>query len=203
MERSIPWAALVAHLSVALQHAGGPRSNSAKDVGKFSSGQLIPEDWCMRGMEWAGRRVYERGFWKVQGPTNVQSEMDVTSLPSVGIAGGQAEFVDGIVEEEGEDAMNWEAGASPAQALASLRWKRLRSTAEMLIKAAPGFEWDGSAITDTGELAQKVALWEEEARFETEEVYARKHRRSESEMDADGDDDEDPEDSVEVKELKV
>ena len=205
MECNIPWAALVALLSAALQRAGVPRLNSANDAGKFANGQLISEDWCIRGMEWAGRRVYECGFWKVQGPTNVQGEMDVISLPSIGIAGGQAEFVDGIVEEEGEDEMDWEAGASPAQALASLCWKRLRSTAEMLIKAVPGFKWNGSAIVVTGELAQKVTLWEEDARFEIEEVYALKHRRSGSEMDVDDeeeeydgedvnrDDDEDPE----------
>jgi hypothetical protein len=24
----------------------------------------LPEDWCMRGMEWVGRRVFERGYWK-------------------------------------------------------------------------------------------------------------------------------------------
>jgi hypothetical protein len=86
----------------------------------------------------------------------------------------------------------------------------------MLIKAVPGFAWDGSAITVTGELVQKAALWEEEVQREAEEAHARKRRRSRSDMDIDdeeegeydgedvgGDDEEDPEDSLEVKELKV
>jgi protein SMG6 len=24
---------------------------------------LLPEDWCMRGMEWVGRKVFERRYW--------------------------------------------------------------------------------------------------------------------------------------------
>jgi protein SMG6 len=215
MERSVPWAGLASLLSAALQRAGGPRSNSVKDAGKFAAGQLLPEDWCVRGMEWAGRRVYERGFWKVQGPA-CQGEMDVIAHPSIGVAGGRADFIDGIVEEEGEEEMDWEAGVSSPQPLASLRWKRLRSTAEMLIKAVPGFEWDGSTIIVTGKLAQKVAMWEKEAQREVEESRARKHHRSGSEMQVDedeeddydgedvaGDESDDPEDSAEVKELKV
>lgn len=32
----------------------------------LTSGYPSPlvEDWCLRGMEWIGRKVYERGFWK-------------------------------------------------------------------------------------------------------------------------------------------
>jgi protein SMG6 len=24
----------------------------------------LPEDWCLHGMEWAGRKVFEREFWQ-------------------------------------------------------------------------------------------------------------------------------------------
>lgn len=24
----------------------------------------LSEDWCLHGMEWVGRRVFERGYWK-------------------------------------------------------------------------------------------------------------------------------------------
>jgi protein SMG6 len=28
----------------------------------------LPEDWCLRGMEWVWRKVFERGFWKRRRP---------------------------------------------------------------------------------------------------------------------------------------
>ena len=24
----------------------------------------LDEDWCLRGMEWVGRLIFERGYWK-------------------------------------------------------------------------------------------------------------------------------------------
>lgn len=32
-----------------------------------STAPPLPEDWCLRGTEWVGRRVYERGFWQDNG----------------------------------------------------------------------------------------------------------------------------------------
>lgn len=32
-----------------------------------STAPALPEDWCLRGSEWVGRRVYERGFWQDNG----------------------------------------------------------------------------------------------------------------------------------------
>ena len=37
----------------------------------------LPEDWCMRGNEWAGQKVFERGYWK--SGEERKAEMDVLS----------------------------------------------------------------------------------------------------------------------------
>jgi hypothetical protein len=28
----------------------------------------LSEDWCLHGMEWVGRQVFEKGYWKSSGP---------------------------------------------------------------------------------------------------------------------------------------
>ncbi len=223
MERDIPWQSLSALSTASFQQSSSrPRPPSSRDAGKLSAGHLIPEDWCLRGMEWAGRRVYERGFWRSKSPIpSVQSEMDV-------IRPGEAssdepktsEHQDGVVEDERGDEMEWEASPAPPQVLSAARWKRVRTTAEVLLKSVPGFGWDdqNKRVIVHGELEAKIARWEEGRRKEEEEVLARSrgHKRVASSSDnmeveedePDGDDvddenDEDPEDSEQVKELKV
>lgn len=93
------------------------------------------------------------------------------------------------------------ARLSPAQALGVVRWKRLRSSAEMLVRTVPGFRWDANSlsIVIVEGLADKIALWEQE-RLDAEEERATaqarqqqllaqtRHRRANSnEMDVDGD----------------
>ena len=60
LEAHIPWQALVNTFNAV------PSDIDFRPelVQKLVLGPPIPEDWCMRGMEWVGRRVYERGFWK-------------------------------------------------------------------------------------------------------------------------------------------
>ena len=223
MERYVPWQSLSA-LSTSSFHQSSscPRPLSSRDAGKLSAGHLIPEDWCLRGMEWAGRRVYERGFWKSKCPIpSVQGEMDV-------IRPGEAlseepktsEHQDGVVEDERDDEMEWEASPAPPQALSAARWMRVRTTTEVLLKSVPGFGWDDQTkrVVVHGDLEAKIARWEEEKRKEEEEalVRSRGHKRVTSASDdmeveedeLDGDDvddenDEDSEDSDQVKELKV
>ena len=270
VERSLPWGALADLLGTALRRAGGPHeTSSSKDTAFFGLGQLLPEDWSLRGMEWTSRRVYERGFWLKahKGPLGalIHGEMDVI-IPSNAImsptfaaggataaarlggilagAGGSsagassatADGFDGIVEDDaGDDDMDVDRGLSPTQALGAVRWRRLRSAADMLVRCVPGFQWDPNSLSVVivGNLADKIALWEQE-RLDAEEeramAHARlaqqhhvnKHRRASShDMDIDeidpesrvneddgtedveDDDDDDPEDSEQVHELKV
>jgi protein SMG6 len=77
LERGIPWEELGAFfatvprkimMSQGLMSEPG-KSSSHRNVEQWvmlTSGcaPLLVEDWCLRGIEWVGRKVYERGFWK-------------------------------------------------------------------------------------------------------------------------------------------
>ena len=232
MQRSLPWGALADLLGTALRRSGGSHeSSNTKEAAFVGSGQLLPEDWSLRGMEWTSRRVYERGFWlkSQKGPLGalVHGEMDViipsNAIMSPTFAAGGASFVarsggilataggagtanadgfDGIVEDDAGDDLDVDRGLSPAQALGAVRWRRLRSAAEMLVRCVPGFQWDPNSLSITiiGDLADKIALWEQE-RLDAEEEramaqtrlaqqqrqqHAGKHRRTSSQdMDVD------------------
>ncbi|KAF8323175.1 hypothetical protein DL93DRAFT_2162363 [Clavulina sp. PMI_390] len=204
IERWIPWGALADLLGHALRKANGP---SDKDVPLFSTSQLLPEDWALRGMEWTNRRVYERGFWAKphKGPLGamVQGEMDVivasNTIMSPSFIGANpnapasasigADGLDGIVEddddeEDAADSMDLDGAhgsrhhrssrrpkLSPAQALGVVRWKRMGSIADMLVRVVPGFRWDPNSlsIVIVEDLADKIALWEQERMNEEEE----------------------------------
>ncbi|KAF8326386.1 uncharacterized protein EI90DRAFT_3127987 [Cantharellus anzutake] len=221
MERYVPWQTLSALFTASFQQISRPTPSSSRDAGKLSAGHLVPEDWCLRGMEWAGRRVYERGFWKSRCPIpSIHGEMDVirpgeasSDEPTT------AESQDGIVEDEREDEMDWEASPAPPQALSAARWKRVRTTAEVLLKFIPGLQWDDQAksVVVLGELEVKISKWEEERREEEREALARSrgYRNAtsspgdmevEEELDSEDvedENDEDPEDSEQVKDLKA
>ena len=76
LERSIPWADLASFFTVVprkIMISQGlmvsPKHNSPQHVERWvmlTSGCAppLPEDWCLRGMEWVRRKVFERGFWK-------------------------------------------------------------------------------------------------------------------------------------------
>ncbi|KAL1405375.1 hypothetical protein Q8F55_009006 [Vanrija albida] len=83
----------------------------------------LPGDWTMRGMEWIGRRVYERGFWKAKpsvrgssgGPAvprigeRFQSEMDVLLAnfdSALDITEGVVDDVDGADLTDGPVAID-------------------------------------------------------------------------------------------------
>lgn len=75
LERSVPWEEMARFLGnvprnvMAAQGLGLTKGKSSPLKAKWVmlTGGCAPplsEDWCLRGMEWVGRRVYERGFWK-------------------------------------------------------------------------------------------------------------------------------------------
>jgi len=75
LERWVPWQAL-ADLANGGPDAGAgngggsgpsiiPTANALAEIpSKVTGGMPLPEDWCLRGMSWVSRRVFERGFWK-------------------------------------------------------------------------------------------------------------------------------------------
>lgn len=173
IEKHVPWTELAAFTT---EHHDKGKSKSKRPSTRDQSGKLIsdgplPEDWCMRGMEWVGRRVYERGFWKLHSGGN--SEPQGESLALTSSAG--LEQVDGIVEDD-SDSMDVDQAPEPTDDSAR-RWKRLRYSAESLAKSVPGLaSAGGMALMIGGELQEKVARWTAE-REAKEEAERRRHAR--------------------------
>lgn len=95
LERWVPWEDLSKFLSAA------PRSILWKEVdngSRLTQGSTpLPEDWCMRGMEWAARRTFERGFWKIE--AGVYGELEVLNRDE----STTLDMTDGIIEDDDDD----------------------------------------------------------------------------------------------------
>ena len=216
LERSIPWADLASFFTVVprkIMISQGlmvsPKHNSAQDVERWimlTSGCAppLPEDWCLRGMEWVGRKVFERGFWK--SGEERKAELEVLEMTE-----GKA-LTDGTIEDDdGDDAPK---SSSSGSELVS-RWVRIIRCGVNIAGAVDGFNWvEGSREWNVeGKLAEKVTQWKEEDQAEREEEERRRmgRRWTEDPMDVDDaeDDDiseeseDDENDSEEVKSLKV
>ncbi|WVR07097.1 hypothetical protein IAU60_004136 [Kwoniella sp. DSM 27419] len=141
---------------------------------KLASGSPLPEDWLLRGMEWVGRRVYERGFWKAKsnsrgsnggvvqprtgGGDRFGSEMDVLLAnfePTVDIS-------EGVVDDDASDV------DAPGE-INKRRWKRVAWAAGVLVKHVDGLELDNGKIVIGGMLKAKIDDVEAEKEREREE----------------------------------
>jgi len=219
MERSIPWSALASFfatiprkimISQGLMPAPGkPQSHrSAERWAMLSSGCTppLPEDWCLRGMEWVGRKVYERGFWK----SDDDQKAELTVLETV--EGRQ--LTDGTIEDDdGEDGPNKNSSSGSGSLVR--RWVRIARSAVNIANTVDGFDWkDGTREWAVeGKLAEKVAQWtrEDEAERQEEERRRMGKRWVDDAMDVDEDaeissedsDEDDENDSEEIKALKV
>lgn len=146
-------------------------------------GNPLAEDWCLRGMAWVGRRVYERGFWKsARGGSNgrnaltwhFESEIEVlnrftasASIHDGSISGGSGgeEDTEGEAEESKKDGQNC--------SMSVLRWKRLVYTLTVLIKTVPGLDYLPSSgqLTLTSPLKEKVQSWKVEQDLEKQRIH--------------------------------
>lgn len=204
IERSFPWDDLVAFLQTV------PRRQLQKEVearAKLTSGCApLPEDWCLRGMSWAGRRVYEHGFW-VRGATKGSSSNEVSGEMDVLLANENDEQdTDGIIEddEHGED--------TGPKDYSNRRWVRIIRSCLGLAQSVPGFDvrrHEGGGVNwELGEaMRHKAELWREEERREREEEERRRHRHwgdDEDEMELDVEDEEEEfDEDPEVRALQV
>ena len=165
LSRWVPWEALT-RLATVAPHAIDPRKPIP---GKITSNQPLPEDWCLRGMAWVGRRVYERGFWKGQrtGPPmlHYESEVDVLTREEA-MAGG--DWAGESITSEGDDEPATAVSRADAM-LAELRWKRITYGIVSLAKTVPGLDYDArkEAITITEPLRSKI---DQRAREEQEQA---------------------------------
>ncbi|WVQ72499.1 hypothetical protein IAR50_002054 [Cryptococcus sp. DSM 104548] len=152
----VPW-----HLLAQLVNTAGIKVVEEK---RLASGAPLPEDWLIRGSEWVGRRVYERGFWKGKTPSGrgssglaqpqphaggerFQSEMDVL-LSSFDAA---VDIQEGVVDEvEGTDITDG------PQAVNQRRWKRVAWAVGVLAKHVDGFEIRDGKVYVEGVLEEKI-----------------------------------------------
>lgn len=158
---------------------------------RLANGAPLPEDWLIRGSEWVGRRVYERGFWKGKSPSGrgssgliqaqphsgerFQSEMDVL----LSNFDASVDIQEGVVDEaEGTDLTDGPAAVNQR------RWKRVAWAVGVLAKSVEGFEIRDGKVYVEGILQEKVR--EREVRKEEEErrereVLERKRQERERE----------------------
>ena len=215
LERAIPWEELATFLT------NIPRRDVVREHQKVSaeSGLLLtsgckplPEDWCVRGMGWGGKKVFERGFWsKDAEATGEERNIEVEVLDRVEIPD---EAMDGIIEDEGDNRED--------QSPEKRRWVRLARAGLRIARDIHGFKFAASSPEDgrpcwrvKGSLAQRVAGWKEEGQCEREREQEERRLRgtkwSEDSMEVDdvempaedeSDDDEDA-DTDEIRKLKV
>ena len=210
LERSIPWEDLARFLDsvppnvIATQLRSVP--SQTQDLGErwamLTSGCAppLPEDWCLRGMEWVGRRVFERGYWK--GVEERRPELEVLDKIEM------VEATDGIIEDDGDDIPR-------VLSENSRRWIRIFRSAVGIAGVVKGFAWNegtGKWAVE-GVLLDKVKRWREEEKTKREEEERRQMRRRSSDdlMEVDEDEnledvtdsEEDENDSDEIKALKV
>jgi len=137
-----------------------------REEARLINGAPLPEDWCIRGMEWVGRRVYERGFWKAKGSgrgsgamaqpkigERFSSEMDVLLANfdyAVDTNEGVVDEIDGTDLTDGPVAVN------------QRRWRRVAWAAGIFVKHVDGLELLDGKVVIRGILADKLAEVEAE-----------------------------------------
>lgn len=216
LERAIPWARLTAFFNTI------PSSIDVRmDVPTKLSGPPLPEDWCMRGMDWTSRHLFGRGYWrsKTSSSTSKREEMPSMGPPPTGGSSFESEMDALRFDLETLDEFGEGESDAPASAqLAGGRWRRVATSAAWLARNVPGLDFDASAtgaapkFVVLGSLDTKLRRWRKE-----EEEAAEAERTSrlsawsggDEEVEIDGEDeseeedDEDPSDSSELRELKV
>lgn len=154
----LPWVHLVDFINTC--------PDEIREEARLVNGAPLPEDWCIRGMEWVGRRVYERGFWKAKGSgrgsgamaqpklgERFSSEMDVLLAnfdSAVDSNEGVVDEIDGTDLTDGPVAVN------------QRRWRRVAWAAGVLVKHVDGLELVDGRVVIRGVLADRLAEVEAE-----------------------------------------
>ncbi|KAK4701626.1 hypothetical protein P7C70_g4605, partial [Phenoliferia sp. Uapishka_3] len=220
LERAIPWARLVALFNII------PSSIEVRlDVQSKLLGGPLPEDWCIRGMDWTGKHVFGRGYWKTKsaspggGRRDEMTPPPISGPPSASLIESEMDALKFSLDSLDEFADEDDTGSSESATLATARWRRIATLAAWLARSVPGLDFDAnqapqSRFSVAGGLDTKLRRWkrEEEDSAEAERQSrvskweadaARVEELEESTEEEDEDDDEDPTDSDAVKELKA
>ena len=113
----------------------------------------MPEDWCMRGLEWVGRKVFEKSG------EERKAEMEMEILSPVEECG---EETDGRIEDDDDDEGVEKKSGMKCELVR--RWVRIVRCAVGIGDAVEGFKLvEGSrAWRVEGVLKEKVPEWREE-----------------------------------------
>ncbi|KAF5365760.1 hypothetical protein D9758_003172 [Tetrapyrgos nigripes] len=214
LERSVPWEDMVSFFAtvprniMASQGLSSPVSmpSDGERWSRLTSGCAppLPEDWCIRGMEWVGRMVFERGYWK--SGEDRKAEIEVLDDTEAG------EMTDGHIEDDDDEDKNSSGNASQTKK----RWIRIIRSAVGLAGIVDGLTWvEGTREWRVdGVLSEKAKIWREEEQRAREEEERRRLGTgwADDSMDIDADtgeenseesDDQDENDSEDIKELKA
>ncbi|KZP20887.1 hypothetical protein FIBSPDRAFT_861344 [Athelia psychrophila] len=212
IDKLIPWEELAAFFMTVpstVIHSQGLASRSKEPERRvmLTTGCTPPlaEDWCLHGMEWVGRRVFERGYWK----SGEEKSKEVEVLD----ASEDNEVTDGIIEDEDDEDDNSPSHGGSGTEIAK-RWIHIVRCAVGMAHAVDGFTWvEGTKEWRVeGALSKKVLRWKEEERLERQAEEKRRMgtRWTDEAMDVDEDDvvasesdEEDDQDVPEVKALKA
>ena len=184
IEPVIPWDELVFFLST----IPGPiirlsdEAAGSKEPSIITAGcAALPEDACLRGMAWAGRRIYERGFW------NRAVNRQINEPAVLDVRGGE-EASNGTTEDDDSDDCGKRHPRDFNQQ--DNRLIRALRSGIRIAKYVDGFmyaeqpngEWIWSV---EGRLADKVESWKERRRGEHEEEEMRRTRHWDGSMGVD------------------
>jgi hypothetical protein len=179
LERAVPWEEMAAFFATVPRKVmdsqgllGGNGSQHGGDDERWvmltsACAPPLAEDWCLRGMEWVGRKVFERGYWK----TGEERRAEIEVLEE----GEGREMSDGRIEDDDGEEDSEKPGHGVKSDLVR-RWIRIVRCGVVIAGAVDGFTWaDGTREWSVeGKLAEKVARWREEDRFEREEEERRR-----------------------------
>ncbi|KAM6500746.1 hypothetical protein JOM56_003760 [Amanita muscaria] len=217
LERAVPWEDLAAFLTTVPKKYGPskqgviPSSTNTAERGKWITNGCappLPEDWCLRGMEWERRRVFERGYWKSD---SITSELDVLAK------GDHFETTDGKIEDDDSvygEQVPADGRQKSVMSQVERRWVRVLRCGVGIAEIVDGFSWSNVSKSwkVQGNLLEKVRLWREldQAAKQEEEERKSGRRWADESMDVDEDDaaeseesEDDENDSEEVKALKA
>lgn len=224
LERAIPWEELAAFLNSTLSRRllAREQEKERSDSGMLLTSGSTPlsEDWCLRGLGWGGKKIYERGFWVKDSAATTTGEEENIEMEVLDRDETEEEMMDGIIEDEDGDEKKEKAQPGRQEMLA--RMVRVARAALKIGKAVHGFVFVPPSTPEgrgewrvEGALAEKVARWKEEDRREREEEERRSRgtRWDDDSMEVDGEEvaeedvsdesEDDAQDSDEVKALKV
>lgn len=224
LERSIPWDDLVYILNLI------PSSvdiRVGETPNKLVGGRPLPEDWCIRGMDWAGRQLFGRGYWRdnqrtgggreqhlpppIEGidtpAVRVESEADALRFDLAALVDGSSSASD---DHDAPTFDNQPATPAAAASLAEGRWRRLALSGAWFVRHVPGLDYNPFALGGEARfqiqmpLRGKMERWAQEERVEREhekEVERRAaERRREAERRAVAEEEGDEEESAEDEE---